>query len=150
MKIDKCITVFCGDLRQFYLARLLGRQFAKVYIVGFDSHLEKDDVLQRPEDAYDALHESDIVILPLPISCDGIHINAPLTSTLYPLERVLSRVAEHATVFGGMVSEPVERCAGKYNLEIIDYFDREELTVLNAVPTACAKVQRKTFQFRIM
>ncbi len=82
------------------------------------------------------LSECDVVILPLPLcSADG-NFNAPLCEETVPLSDIFSRCKEQAILFGGKVGQAQQELAQQFGLQIHDYLAREEMAVLNAVPTA--------------
>lgn len=113
-----------GDMRIIYGAKRLGERYeCHVYGVG-----ERSDIIIEP---------ADFVVLPLPASGDGITINAPLSDGgAIPLELIKKAVKPGGIVFAGK-SFPLLREYCKNNgYTLIDYFEREELQVMNAVPTA--------------
>ena len=113
-----------GDMRIIYGAKRLGERYnCHVYGVG-----ERSDIIIEP---------ADFGVLPLPASGDGITINAPLNNgEAIPLELIKKAVKPGGIVFVGK-SFPLLREYCKNNgYTLIDYFEREELQVMNAVPTA--------------
>ena len=79
---------------------------------------------------------STAVILPLPVSNDDRLLNAPLSEACVPLSDLFSRCRSDALLFGGKVSPAQQRLAQQFGHTIHDYLKREEMAVLNAVPTA--------------
>lgn len=80
--------------------------------------------------------EADYVVLPLPVSRDGINVNSPLSMAPVSLKRVLRAVEAGKKVFGGMPDEEFcekLKCKGA---ELYDYYKNESLTILNSVSTA--------------
>lgn len=140
MNREKVILVAGGDLRQVYLAEILTRKY-KVYITGFDKnivHSEKailtDGLMSIPERA-------DYIILPLPVSHDGVMVNTPFFKYSIPLDNLVNILTEDGLVFGGKFSDSAKDLFESHGIETVDYLEREELTVLNAVPTAEGAVQ---------
>ena len=84
----------------------------------------------------DGLSGCDAVILPLPVSNDDRLLNAPLSPACVPLCDLFSRCRSDALLFGGKVSPAQQRLAQQFGHTIHDYLEREEMAVLNAVPTA--------------
>lgn len=125
----KSFGIIGGDLRQLELARGLSRLGYPVFCCGFDQ-LEQ----APPEQKTEALH-SDVVILPLPMA-DGEAIKMPFGSQPLPFSEVLQQVRPDALLTGGMVPPQLQQLAAAAGLHLIDYFQREELQVLNAIPTA--------------
>ena len=79
-----------------------------------------------------AAARADAVILPLPVSRDGVHLNSsPLT-----LNELSDTLERGQTVFAGMMDGALKSSFFKKGIRVFDYFEREELAVNNAVPTA--------------
>ncbi len=83
-----------------------------------------------PEGRYDH------IVLPLPVSRDGAHINAPFSEEPLPFELVSRYAAEGATVFCGGANSTIEKICRDMELKFINYFADEPLTLKNAVLTA--------------
>lgn len=122
-----------GDLRQSYVAQSLAED-AVVYTLGLDNKVEAENTiaLDRLEDLKEKL---DYVILPLPVTCDGIHINMPYYQEKVSLYTLIPYLKANAVLFGGKVDKEAAIFTYK-GFEILDYLEREELSVLNAVPTS--------------
>ena len=67
---------------------------------------------------------------------DYILLPLPLDAARTPLAELLRAARPGAVALGGMVSAEAMAIAREAGVELIDYFDREELTVRNAIPTA--------------
>ena len=129
-----------GDLRQLYLARSLARE-NKVYAICFDEACEIDKSVIPIDDLVQLKEPIDYIVLPLPVSNNGITVNTPLSKKLLSISEVLEKAGEHTIVFGGKIGQPLKNYCERHQIELIDYFEREELAVLNAVPTAQGAVQ---------
>ena len=136
MIIDKTYLVAGGDLRQLYLAKALAHRGSRVYITCFDEAFELDKRL-IPIDQLSQIDEKlDCIVLPLPVTNDGVTVNTPLSKKRLELETVLQKAVPSTVIFGGKVEKPFQTACFDRGLEVIDYLEREELAVLNAVPTA--------------
>ncbi len=124
------IWVLGGDPRQAALVRLLAD----------DGHEARAFALEGAagivcEDSLEGIDRADCVILPLPATV-GDRLNAPLSGTGHPVADLLDALRPGQLVCAGMVDGTLRRLAEERGLELGDYFAREELAVLNAVPTA--------------
>ena len=129
-------AVLGGDQRQLYLAKLLQRDGHQVYLWGFD---RVEDV---KESSLEQAVTADIVILPLPISWDGSTLNLPLSASQVSLEELWPLLdSRRQCICGGGISAEVMAQAARERIELTDYFDREEVRVGNAVPTAEGAIQ---------
>ena len=80
--------------------------------------------------------EADFVILPLPLSSREGFLNAPEAEAPVPLEAVFPALGGAKAVFAGRVDAASRALAEKAGIELLDYYEREELAVLNAAATA--------------
>lgn len=136
MKSDKIILIVGGDLRQSYLAEQFTHHSDNVYAVGFDEEITLDGNINIVENYRDAAKIADIVVLPMPVSDDGKKVNAPFSSNDIYIDKLFANIKKSAVVLGGKFSRDIMKTAKENSLEISDYLEREELAVLNAVPTA--------------
>lgn len=140
MDYDKIFLVAGGDLRQVYLAEILAKT-NKVYAIGFDKNLIVSDRVIVIDSLMSLEERADYLVLPLPASSDGVLVNAPFSKHSISLDNLTSVLKDSAVVFGGRVSPMTREVFDRHGIDVVDYFDREELSVLNAVPTAEGAVQ---------
>lgn len=137
----KTFAVVGGDLRQCCLANLLAadESVGRVFALCMDECTELSSDVVRSNEFEGVLPQCDVVVLPLPVSGGGELfklLNAPFSPSPPPLSRCLQAISPFAVVFGGMVSDEIQRMAEKYGRFIHDYYRREELIVRNCIPTA--------------
>lgn len=125
----KTALVAGGDLRYVYTAHALAERF-DVYAAGFSAQDLPFPEIKLAEDEFPAC---DILVLPMPVSDDGVFVNA--LQGRISLEALAACVRPDGVVCGGKFGKAAE-IFRKANLPTADYFESEELTVLNAVPTA--------------
>lgn len=136
MKIDKTYLVAGGDLRQLYLAKALARQGSKVYILCFDEAFELDKRLIPVDAPGEIVEQLDSIVLPLPVTNDGTALNTPLSRHSVNLVDILALAGRRTMVFGGKIDADFYEMCKERGLTAVDYLEREEMAVLNAVPTA--------------
>ena len=97
----------------------------------------------RCADPESAVREADAVILPLPVSRDGIRLNAPgmgddalRVPEHLRVTELLGLMKPGATVFGGRIPETAREVCRERGLFAVDYFEDEAFQIRNAVPTA--------------
>ncbi|MEG1441125.1 MAG: dipicolinate synthase subunit DpsA [Oscillospiraceae bacterium] len=126
-----------GDLRQLRVMISLASDGYKVKALGFDAHdTIKNDKIYTALSLEDVLENSDIIVLPLPYSTGDESINSPLSSQKIYISDVLKKMKSEQILFVGKADERLEILAKLYNVHVIDYMKREELAILNAIPTA--------------
>jgi len=98
----------------------------KIYIIGED---KRQEYLRKMYDAniVEKLQDSEIVILPTPVSKD----NKVITGTSINLDDIVNDL-EGKTVFGGKIPKKLKEQKGNY----YDLMEFEELAIKNAIPTA--------------
>ncbi len=119
-------------MRSVILAELLSYDGHAVSVCGFDCYDNFDDNIKATDGAK-AASESDIVILPLPVTTDGIMLYTPLSSTCTELSPIINSAKSSALITGGRVKSPL---MSKYSGIVTDYSIRDDFAYLNAVPTA--------------
>lgn len=113
-------AVIGGDRRSFYAAKKLREYGFATKIFGL-----KNEEIFRPSEEIGA----DAVLLPVPLSRDGIRLFAPESKEAIFISDVLHSVSEKALIFtGGAFGTEAQR--------ITDYAKREDFARMNALPTA--------------
>ncbi len=140
MRTIETFAVIGGDLRSAYLAGALAADGCRVISSGFDG-TELPACVTACTNPTQAIALADCIILPLPVSTDGINVNAPFSRMPIPLESVIQAVRDDQLLLGGQIGDSLRRDLALRGLASRDYFNREELAVLNAVPTAEGAIQ---------
>lgn len=130
-----------GDLRQQKLADMLAQDGFEVRIIGFDGSPHINYGAKAFENLGETVHGTDCVILPLPVTHDGASLNTPFSRNVLLMEELYRGVSPGQLVVGGMVNKNTYEKAKEYGFRIIDYLEREELSILNAIPTAEGAIQ---------
>lgn len=141
MQANQIFAVVGGDLRQLQLARLLVADGFRVRTVGLDRDIELPPGVTPLKSAAEAVVRSDCVILPLPFSVDGVTVNAPFSRTPLPLGEIWDSAREDQLIVGGKFTPEVSDTARRGHFRAVDYYHREELEVLNGIPTAEGAIQ---------
>lgn len=119
-------AVIGGDARMAYLTEMLAKAGADV-----SRHCAGELGLDKAR-----LGGCDAVVLPVPATDGAGRIRTPLWEGEASAEAVLACLGGDSLVFAGMAGEGLLDCAARHGLKTVDYFAREELAVLNAIPTA--------------
>ena len=86
------------------------------------------------------LKNSDVVIFPLPIAKNDEFLNTKSENKI-KLQEIIKEISSEKIVLGGAISQNIKEMFEQKNIKIIDYFAREELAILNAVPTVEGAVE---------
>ena len=138
--MGKTFFIVGGDLRFAALADVLAED-NKVFAFGFDKTAAVSDKVRTAESVVSISERADCIVLPLPVSQDGITVNTPFSSKSISLESLTHIIKENGIIFGGLMSDEVKDIFEKRNIRTEDYAKREEFAVLNAVATAEGAVQ---------
>ena len=121
-----------GDMRQIFLAKQLCLDGHDVFSFAIDRFSFKEDI--KPISIAD-FSKTDIIILPMPVQREKGVLNAPLCNTSYKLDLIINSIPSKKIVFAGGVTEDIKNQAKRNEILLYDYLGREELAVLNAIPT---------------
>lgn len=128
----KTVSVIGGDLRQLTLADELHKDGYDVSVFGFTDKIS----YEKNTTDIDIILDSEIVILPVPVSFDGVYINTPYSDTKLTVSELCEKLNPVSLVFGGCISNTLSQTLTKKGIKHRDYMLRDELAIKNAVPTA--------------
>lgn len=134
------IIIIGGDSRIAYLASYLVKGKHNIYAYG----LEKCDLLKEikhVDKVEETLQIADLVITSIPLSKDGKYVNAIYTDKQISVQYIFNQIKNKKVITGNITEEVRELIKPENNIEIIDVMKLEELTVLNAIPTAEGAIQ---------
>ena len=124
--MKKSLFILGGDLRQETVKNLLEKENFDVTALG----------LSEGEIPLDKLKKADIIIFPVPTSSDGVTLNAPISKTKTSLFDIIGKIDKNCLVLGAKMPLDAEKMLQGKGIRYIDYFEREELIIKNAIPTA--------------
>ena len=134
MDIDIKLALIGGDDRQSYLAKELAARGFETAVWGLSQELEIGKAV-RCRDVMSAIDSASAVILPLPVSLDGVTVNCgdPDADRLKLLS--LLDICDKP-IFGGRLGESFRLSASARRKHVVDYFESETLQIKNSTPTA--------------
>ncbi|MCX7842211.1 MAG: dipicolinate synthase subunit DpsA [Clostridia bacterium] len=138
--MSKKYTVVGGDLRSIKLANLIAADGSKVNIYGFKNAGFELGITES-ESLEEAVRNTDIIIGPLPCSNDNETLTAPFHPGKIYINEVFKIMSKNQLFIAGRISEKIEHMAQAYNVYSVDILEREEMAVLNAIPTAEGAIQ---------
>lgn len=139
-KKDLVYLVAGGDQRQVHLADLLAMD-SVVYAIGFSDDIIFSEHVNHVKSLVEVPAPVDIIVLPIPAMASVRTISAPLCAHPLLADEVLSCGDPGTLVMGGMINSVLQKKCEQHGLQWIDYMEREELAILNAVPTAEGAIQ---------
>lgn len=123
-----------GDERQKYAAKKL--EDLNYEVLNAENLLLSNLPCHRKEkDFTETIGNSDVIVLPLPVTCDGetIKIREGCSVNIQQLTELL---CENHIVFGGMISRELMSNISLKCRKVVDYYSLEEVVIENTIPTA--------------
>lgn len=133
-------AVIGGDLRSVKLANQIREDGFEVNIYGFDNA-----GFEVGPDVKDSMNQAiqgvNIVVGPIPCTNDNDTINAPFNSTKLYIHELFKNMNCNQIFIAGRIGTEIRALANSYNIRVIDLLEREEMAVLNVIPTAEGAIQ---------
>ena len=126
-----------GDLRQIRVIKKFADDGIEVRTLGTDNFDFSDysTKVKKSLNVDMCVSGADIVVLPIPYTDkDGI-IKAPFSESEIHINDVVRKMNSSQILFAGKSDEKLNTLATLYNIHLIDYLNREEMSVLNSIPT---------------
>ncbi len=136
--IMKELCFIGGDKRQIRVINNMAKVCPHIRIYGF-SKAKKDefaDNISLAPSIAEAISGAVAVVLPLPYSKGRETINAPFSEEEIHTGDVLRCMKGDQILLLGKGDEGIKAVAKLYGVHCVDYLEREELGILNAIPTA--------------
>lgn len=129
MKKAEKFLIIGGDKRQLYLADYLEKNGKKVSLYALPENSGRCIGNLKSE-----IPDYDSLVLPLPVTKDNKHLYTviPIKETL---DEIISYINKDHIVFAGMAGKGIETKIKTRGACVYDYFKREDVTVMNTVPT---------------
>lgn len=131
------VTVLGGDMRALAAAKRLIRRGLTVTLCGFS------DADTYPRGAIlcatlkNAVSNANVLLLPIPVSRDGVHLFCPLDRCLeIKLEDIAGELQSSVAIFGGGFPEKFKSSLSDKGFPVFDFLDDPSLALLNAHATA--------------
>jgi len=127
------VAIIGGDRRSVELAKQLIK----------DGKLVKSYALGNPiqgviESATleSAVNEVDIVVGGIPVSRDGISLNCAYCDINITFSHLFEHMNEKQVFIGGAIKDSIKEIADKHHIQVYDLLEREDMAILNAIPSA--------------
>ena len=142
-KIPENLLFVGGDMRQIRAVNRISENDIKVSVLGFSkSDKEKfSDKVKFIESIDDLNKDFTAVVLPLPYTVDGININMSEEVQKITVVDFVEGLEQNTVLLAGKCDRNLLNLAKAQGVSVVDYFDREELKILNAIPTAEGAIQ---------
>ncbi|MCQ2407358.1 MAG: hypothetical protein MJ065_02365 [Oscillospiraceae bacterium] len=136
----KRLLIAGGDLRQITTAARLAED-CDVTVIGFDRFGVLPEGVSACEHISGLPLDLDALILPMPVTQDGVFLHTPFGSSAIRLSSLLPLVRAGGMVFGGRLTVQERTLIGNAGLRAFDYAAAETFALRNAIPTAEGAIQ---------
>lgn len=133
----KKILIAGGDMRQIYSAIRLSDKFDTA-IIGFDEEYIPAKVNIRYAELYEEKN-FDYALLPIPPLDENNQLSTPCSVKKIKADEIKKLLKPDGIIFAGKASGKASAFFSDFT--VYDYMEREDLSLLNAVPTAEGAVQ---------
>ncbi|MDD3261364.1 MAG: dipicolinate synthase subunit DpsA [Oscillospiraceae bacterium] len=135
MRIDRSsFGILGGDRRQLALAESIAGDGFTVVACGFENAEFSDDI--QKADLRKTAAACGTLLLPLPVTVDGKNLKAEYADDPIPLDEAFAAALSGHCVYGGMLGRALAACPQLEEVEMQDYYAREDFALRNAAVTA--------------
>ncbi len=127
-------AILGGDMRNLYLAELLKKDYQYVEIYGFEKSGKPWAIKNSPLDY--VLDGARVIVGGIPLMSDNSYLTTPLSREKLTIGEVLEKIPENSLFIAGKIPDPITKQFAEKKVKCLDIVEREELAVLNAVPSA--------------
>lgn len=129
-------SIIGGDARSLSVASYLCRMGMDVHLFGFNVSHRIPQQAELCSDLREAIACSRFIVLPLPVSDGNGLLRTPLYDGTIFCHDAIQLITAKQMLFGGKIPEPLCEMLHQMSVPYVDYAEREEFAVANAVPTA--------------
>lgn len=131
-----------GDPRQLEVIFRFAQQGCQVLTYGFDnSPFPKDFSIQNCINLSTCIADANIIVLPFPYTSDNRTIITSFSPFAINILDIIQQISSTQILLAGRVDKQLLELANMYNVNLIDYGNREELLIQNAIPTVEAALE---------
>ena len=131
-----------GDLRSIALAEHLIADEKKVEAFGFSQYnAGQNSKIVFPKDFLSAVQNAEIIVGPVPCCSEKSILNTPLHNRTIDVEVTLDAMTKEQVFIAGRIHADVIDKAAARDIAIFDMLERNEMAILNAIPTAEGAIQ---------
>ncbi len=132
-KMPPAAVIAGGDIRMRYAGEALQEAGYSLLCAPGGGAIPNAD---STEAVTEAMAAADLLLLPMPLTRDGTHLNAPLARTPIPLSAIADALRPGTRVAGGMLPPAFARRLEEGGAVVFDYAADQRLQAQNAISTA--------------
>lgn len=136
MEKNYSIAIIGGDYRMISCAKSLSKIGYKVSVFGYEDYNGNYEDITVEENLSVCIDNADILVLPLPYTDKDGNIRCAYTQNKIKATDIIKLCKDKKMILGGCLSKEFISECNSHGIEALDYYESEELKVLNAIPTA--------------
>lgn len=125
-----------GDARQLEVIEQLTAKDAAVSLIGYDQLQQQIGGVKKVDLTPELISSTDVLILPTVVHENGKIDTLFSSEETYLTEKILQQLPAHAVVFTGFAKPFLKSWCSKYQVELIELFERDDVAIYNSIPTA--------------
>ncbi len=134
--------VLGGDLRNIALADHLILDDKKVEVYGFSKYsAQQNSKMNFSKNLKKCIKNAEVIIGPIPCCSDNNVLNTPFNGSVITVDAVFDLMEPGQVFIAGRIGPDVLKMAKNRNIPIFDILERNEMAILNAIPTAEGVIQ---------
>ncbi|WP_312096295.1 dipicolinate synthase subunit DpsA [Niallia sp.] len=134
---NQVLLIIGGDFRQLEVIRLLAPKLSKIYLIGFEDASIPFENVVKVNWQTTPFHEVDSILLPIPgIQDNGIAESAFSTKELILTKEIINKTKPNSTLYSGIITPFLKQLAAETNRNLVALFARNDVAILNSIPTA--------------
>ena len=125
-----------GDPRQIQVISNFVHDGHSIRTFGLEkADFPKNLLIEQSDSLSSCLNGADIVVLPFPYTKGGETVRSSFSSNEIYTNDILRQMNSRQILLAGRADEQLKSLTALYNIHFIDYGEREELLIANAIPT---------------
>jgi dipicolinate synthase subunit A len=137
MLTGKQIAIIGGDARHLEIIHHFAELDASIRLFGYENLQISTSGTMKSKLVPIALKDIDVVVLPVVGTDDVGEIQTFFSSEkLFLHESHFNVLPKHVRIFTGMAKPFLKNTCEKFNLRLIEWFDRDDVAIYNSIPTA--------------
>lgn len=137
-EMKKRIGFVGGDKRILNVAESLVEKGCDVLVYAIDEDEEiQTSKFTIAKSLEEIIENSEVVVGPIPFTQDGEHVFSPLSKTLLKIEELVESLhKKRIPLIASVIPESTKQFCVLKGVKCYDLYEKEELAILNAIPTA--------------
>ena len=132
-------VILGGDTRNITLSQFIAQDGHAVQTIGLGENAS--DSVALLDRIQEAINRCDYVIGPLPFTIDGENLHMPLSKNNVKLKSLTDIFTGNKVLISGKIPVDLAEKLSNSGITVYDYLDRDEMSILNSIPTAEGAIQ---------